>query len=1327
MLSVPPRSGQDETAGVPELRAEALIAWQRDPSSLSTIIEIANRAISQGHYDLALRYADRAWRMSSRSPLVCQILISLLLRRGDADHALRILDGLEPGLIHADLAALHVDALKMSGQAEAARTALDHYLGLLAVETDGALARAACSLVAEHPGWGWIGVTPGLRVTGRLPSPGEGAQLLAITLPGSDEKTMKIAAGDPEHCGGQLGALPATSGMRLHIVDLDTVLIGGRITFPPDFGLSGSIVVERTAVSGTIGLSWNPQTIAPRLFVDRKTGRQPVPLRPDDTAPGRWRFSIPVGRLDRLTQAQLGLSVALPDGRTVPFPGSPVSFSPVRPYRARSSTPRPDTGVLGTAIVIPIYRGEDETRACIESVLESVPHGAPIVLVDDASPEPGVTALIQEFEHDPRVTVITNRTNLGFPASANRGMQAVPRHDIILLNSDTIVFPGWLERLCTHATSQPRAATVTPLSNCGSIASYPGGEEGPCDRETARLRDSMAARINAGQHVEAPTGVGFCMFVRRTCLDQVGGFDEVLFGRGYGEENDFCLRASAHGWTHLIAGDVYVLHRNGVSFGSTRNGWMERNEAVLAARHPSYTASVAAFHEAQPIAPLRRQLDVALLRENRRPIVLLVSLALPGGVQKHVDARMATLEQQGYLPVLLRPGAGSKDARLTIAHGADFQDLRFRFADEGDAFRDLLDGLLIEQIEIHHFFGMDASFIDACFALGTPVDIHVHDFSWYCPRLSLLGTNGVYCGEPGADGCRSCIMESGSELHDALDPDRLRERSGHWLGQARNVFVACRDSAQRYARMFPDRNFRVAAWEQSPPLALPVVKAVPHRIAVIGAIGEQKGRAVLLACARHAALHNLPLEFLLAGFSDDEEALLQTGKVFITGRYDEAELPMLLQREAPSAIFLPSVTPETWSYSLSQAMATALPVMAFDIGAIAERLRSSSVPHRLIPLETTGAQINEMLMALQEEPQPEPVPLNRATASDTAPSAAKAADQPTSFPSFHAPGVSIMRDPGTTIVSTAEFLTLARGLYHFSVVSGGVSGSGRDASLPALQVVAAPGERKSDIEYVASPGAEHHWLREGKDSVILKVNGDMVTVVVILLTGPGLVPLQIDVRKLDGEQGAYAFADAPSSHQPIDVPGQPPVAPVGASLLRTQIVAHVEYVGDVIGIDQAWVGATDGGRAIECLSMTPMTNIAPASIEYRALSAAGTETPWVDQGRPCGTRGKAMPLLGFAIRQKPQGASRFSCEYSGKFASGRIVGPLRDGALCVSPLADDRLVGVWLHILDQADQPNQAVHPIGGARDPVPAGWRGVPATPAPMGPKFSVFREVSA
>jgi GT2 family glycosyltransferase len=214
-------------------------------------------------------------------------------------------------------------------------------------------------------------------------------------------------------------------------------------------------------------------------------------------------------------------------------------------------------------VIIPVYKGLQQTRRCIESVLASR-QAAPfeIVTVDDASPEAGITSYLDELAAARRIVLVRNERNLGFVQSVNRGMSLHSDRDVVLLNSDTEVANDWLDRLLKSAYAYPDVGTVTPFSNNATICSYPfegwtGGVPG-----TLALADldRLFASTNAGRTVDLPTAVGFCMLIRRACLDQVGAFDAERFGRGYGEENDFCMRASGVGWRNVLAGDVFVYH-----------------------------------------------------------------------------------------------------------------------------------------------------------------------------------------------------------------------------------------------------------------------------------------------------------------------------------------------------------------------------------------------------------------------------------------------------------------------------------------------------------------------------------------------------------------------------------------------------------------------------------------------------------------------------------------------------------------------------------------------------------------------------------------------
>ena len=149
--------------------------------------------------------------------------------------------------------------------------------------------------------------------------------------------------------------------------------------------------------------------------------------------------------------------------------------------------------------------------------------------------------------------------------------------------------------------------TVTPLSNDATILSYPdrgGGNDVPDLAETARV-DALARRVNGGCAIDIPVGVGFCMYIRRACLDAVGLLRADLFAQGYGEENDFCLRARHLGWRHVAAPGVFVAHVGGHSFGTAARHLRARNAALLERLHPGYAESIAAHAEADPLAEAR--------------------------------------------------------------------------------------------------------------------------------------------------------------------------------------------------------------------------------------------------------------------------------------------------------------------------------------------------------------------------------------------------------------------------------------------------------------------------------------------------------------------------------------------------------------------------------------------------------------------------------------------------------------------------------------------------------------------------------------------------
>lgn len=268
---------------------------------------------------------------------------------------------------------------------------------------------------------------------------------------------------------------------------------------------------------------------------------------------------------------------------------------------------------MKTAIVVPVFNAASETRRCLQALAATVePDLAEVIVIDDASTDSSIAPLLDELPPD--WVVVRNEHNLGFVATANLGMALAGRADVILLNSDTQVSAGWLAAMLTCAQSDARIASITPLTNHGEIASVPGFCCPNPWPENPDLWARAARESGSPTYPDIPTAVGFCMYLRRAAIDESGGFDELAFGRGYGEENDWCCRTSAAGWRHVLCDHAFVAHQGGASFGPL--GLEPGGEAMrtLLARHPDYMDRVQAFIDADPFAPRRRQIAACYQR-----------------------------------------------------------------------------------------------------------------------------------------------------------------------------------------------------------------------------------------------------------------------------------------------------------------------------------------------------------------------------------------------------------------------------------------------------------------------------------------------------------------------------------------------------------------------------------------------------------------------------------------------------------------------------------------------------------------------------------------
>ncbi|MBS0292864.1 MAG: glycosyltransferase [Proteobacteria bacterium] len=632
-----------------------------------------------------------------------------------------------------------------------------------------------------------------------------------------------------------------------------------------------------------------------------------------------------------------------PEPAPEPTPGAEPTPEPTLP--AEPPGPRIAPAADTVDIIIPVYQGLADTRRCLASVLGNAQRTpSRIIVINDASPNPELTTWLRELAaQQPRITLLENADNLGFVQTVNRGMALTATHDVLLLNSDTEVAGDWLDRLRQAAYRQADTGTVTALSNNATICSYPRTCQDnplPADYDTARM-DALCAQTNAGISIPIPTAVGFCMYIRRDCLTQTGPFDSERFGAGYGEENDFCMRAAAHGWQHMLAMDTFVRHVGGVSFGASKSPRETAAQALLHELHPHYQATVQDHLQADPARPWRETLDVARLKASPRPRILAVLHGIGGGTRRHVHELSAHLHGRADF-LTLTPLA---DHRLRLQWDAPAEAFTrdYHGLHQGAELLALLREIGVGHVHYHHLLGLNPGLMQLPEQLQATYDFTAHDYYNACPQIALVDENQSYCGERGIAQCTECLRGRPAPTGETIEDWRLRHRL--FLNGARAVLAPSRDAAQRMARYFPNAPLRHAPHLDLPPgAALPTPQprrldpGANLRVFVVGALSRMKGGDTMEALSLEAARMQAPLELHLLGYPHHPMRQQPHASLTVHGAYDDADLPQLLQRLQPDLVWFPARWPETYSYTLSACLQAGLPILATDLGAFPERL-----------------------------------------------------------------------------------------------------------------------------------------------------------------------------------------------------------------------------------------------------------------------------------------------------------------------------------------------------------------------------------------------------
>lgn len=603
-------------------------------------------------------------------------------------------------------------------------------------------------------------------------------------------------------------------------------------------------------------------------------------------------------------------------------------------------------------IIVPIYNAYDAVTECLNSIVKNTDlKQNRLILINDKSTDDRVLPFLYSFKEkysDLNIIVLENDINLGFVGTVNKGMK-YSNNDVVLLNSDTEVPKNWIENLNECAYSSLDVATATALSNNATLASVPKGltpnklPEGYTFDEYSEIVEKISFKI----YPEIPTAHGFCMYIKRFVLDEVGYFDEETFGKGYGEENDFSYRCIEYGFKHLLCDNVIVYHKESQSFNEKRDELIKQHMEVLKKRYPKQFKNTAEWCTEFPIENICNNVLFNVESQNRVNILFLIHdwsdiKKNVGGTTLHCKDIIYKLrvkynffvlapEKQTYV---LYSYFGDTEKRIELSFLNNIDLHSFYNKNYRNMLSILIDALDIKVVHVHHMINHYFDIIDVCKDKNVKSIITLHDFYCLCPTVNLLYNAKEYCLDLKEKNCANCLNKL-KEIQNDIIPV-WRKFWNNFLCQF-DFVITPSESTKRIveSRM---KNLNCTVIEHGIDL---VQKEASQRnggefnVAFVGIMATHKGANVL----KYLIKNSKNIKYHLFGDSDYQELKHNYRNYIYHGRYKREQLPELLKQNNIHLVCNFSIWPETYSYTLTETIACGIPVISYDLGAVSERIK----------------------------------------------------------------------------------------------------------------------------------------------------------------------------------------------------------------------------------------------------------------------------------------------------------------------------------------------------------------------------------------------------
>jgi len=608
-------------------------------------------------------------------------------------------------------------------------------------------------------------------------------------------------------------------------------------------------------------------------------------------------------------------------------------------------------------IIIPIYNAYEYVKDCFESIQKhtEIPHR--IIMINDKSSEQEVSTYLEGLSKKKfkNVIILNNKENLGFVKTVNKGMKYGKTNDVLLLNSDTVVTRNWLKKIKDCAYSNEAIATVTPLTNSATICSVPKfGVDNPLpDNHTADTFGDLIERRSLKLYPQIPTGVGYCMFIKREILDLMGYFDEKHFAKGYGEENDFSMRAEKLGFINVLDDQTFIYHKGSASFTDERKKKVQaKNIKVLNKLHPGYSKKIEKFCIENPLTPIHQNIDFWLknFTVGKKNILFLKQYEPgPGGVGVHINHLLQNIK--GYNFLVLYPTPQSTLKLDIVKEGKVSDTIEFPVINQLDSkkfanrevekiFRQILNVFDISLVHFQHLLGLSLSLLSIPKEYRIPTALTMHDFFYIDPQCFLYKDRS---NEEDPIFYSDVLAYEKGLGKNSIKRSRIQYLKKHIPG-IDQLIVPSDFVSSEIRKLYKPKNIKVIEHGTTLKKSKSRIKKkdVLH-VAFLGVTAPHKG---IFSFLKYAKELNDDINWFCIGDNKSYLDIINNSnyasifnKTDVTGRYKPEKLPSIFKEKSIDLVVLPALCLESYGFVLSECVQNNIPVLGRDIGTIGDRIK----------------------------------------------------------------------------------------------------------------------------------------------------------------------------------------------------------------------------------------------------------------------------------------------------------------------------------------------------------------------------------------------------